>query len=66
MSSDSIQKTRGLILVPTRELAEQVTGHLNLLLKYFENQITVVNAASGATSHLQKYDVFAELLSWSD
>jgi len=45
--------TRGLVLVPTRELAEQVTGHMNGLLVYCAREVAVVNAASGATTHLQ-------------
>ncbi len=49
----SKQVTRAIILVPTRELAEQVSNHLKSLLKYCEG-ITSVNAAAGATTHLQR------------
>ncbi|KIJ55621.1 hypothetical protein M422DRAFT_220387 [Sphaerobolus stellatus SS14] len=52
-SSGNVQQTRGLILVPTRELAEQVTGQLEKLLVYCEREVTVLNAASGASAHLQ-------------
>lgn len=48
------QLTRALILVPTRELAEQVSGHLRALLKYCEDDVSVANVSSGTTSHLQK------------
>ena len=49
----SKQATRAIILVPTRELAEQVSNHLKTLLKYCEG-ITSVNIAAGATTHLQR------------
>ncbi|KAI0349530.1 DEAD-domain-containing protein [Trametes cingulata] len=48
------QVTRALILVPTRELAEQVSAHLRSLLKYCEDDVTVANVSTGTTSHLQK------------
>lgn len=47
--------TRALILVPTRELSEQVTGYLHKLLVYCENDIVIANIASGTTTHLQKF-----------
>ena len=46
--------TRALILVPTRELSEQVSGHLRSLLSYCEDDVTVANDSTGTTSHLQK------------
>ncbi|KDQ18941.1 hypothetical protein BOTBODRAFT_28422 [Botryobasidium botryosum FD-172 SS1] len=46
--------TRGLLLVPTRELSEQVSAYLNGLLAYCEKEITVVNVAAGSTTQLQK------------
>jgi ATP-dependent RNA helicase DDX56/DBP9 len=49
----SKQATRAMILVPTRELAEQVSNYLKTLLKYCEG-ITSVNIATGATTHLQR------------
>ncbi|KAF9531701.1 P-loop containing nucleoside triphosphate hydrolase protein [Crepidotus variabilis] len=48
------QVTRSLMLVPTRELAEQIFGHLKGLLKYCDNEVVVSNVASGTTSHLQR------------
>ncbi|KAI0046484.1 DEAD-domain-containing protein [Auriscalpium vulgare] len=48
------QTTRALVLVPTRELAEQVTNHLRRLLKYCENEISLANIASGTTTQLQR------------
>ncbi|KAF8623207.1 hypothetical protein AX15_006445 [Amanita polypyramis BW_CC] len=48
------QDIRALILVPTRELAEQVSTHLRKLLVYCEKEILVSNVASGTTSHLQR------------
>ncbi|EAU90170.1 ATP-dependent RNA helicase dbp9 [Coprinopsis cinerea okayama7 len=46
--------TRALILVPTRELAEQVSGYLRTLLVYCDQEVTLCNATSGSASHLQK------------
>ena len=47
--------TRALILVPTRELSEQVTAYLRGLLMYCEKDIVLANIASGTTTHLQRY-----------
>ncbi|PVG02046.1 DEAD-domain-containing protein [Serendipita vermifera] len=49
----NIQATRALILVPTRELAEQVTGQMKKLAKYCED-VLVANVAGSGTSHLNK------------
>ncbi|KIY52888.1 ATP-dependent RNA helicase dbp9 [Fistulina hepatica ATCC 64428] len=46
--------TRALILVPTRELSEQVSGYLRSLLKYCQDEVLVSNVASGTATHLQK------------
>ncbi|KAH8987767.1 ATP-dependent RNA helicase dbp9 [Lactarius hatsudake] len=48
------QCIRALILVPTRELAEQVLGHLRGLIKYCEGDVSLVNVAGGVTSQLQR------------
>ncbi|KAK0457643.1 P-loop containing nucleoside triphosphate hydrolase protein [Desarmillaria tabescens] len=50
----SYQATRALILVPTRELAQQVTTSLKDILRYCEKEITCVNISAGTTSHLQR------------
>ena len=44
--------TRALVLVPTRELAEQVTGHLSKLAEFLNDQdaIRVVNVSGANTS----------------
>ena len=44
-------------MVPTRELAEQVLGHLRGLVKYCETDISIVNVAGGVTAQLQRYDL---------
>lgn len=44
-----------MILVPTRELAEQIYGHLKGLLAYCDKEVIVSNVTSGTTSHLQRY-----------
>ncbi|KAG8931441.1 ATP-dependent DNA/RNA helicase [Tulasnella sp. 418] len=53
-STDSSRGTRALILVPTRELAEQVTSHLKSLLRYCDKEISCMNIATGTSSQLQK------------
>ncbi|KAF8576469.1 ATP-dependent RNA helicase dbp9 [Ramaria rubella] len=52
-SSENVRKTQALVLVPTRELAEQVTNYLSKLLAYCERDVILVNIASGGTTHLQ-------------
>jgi ATP-dependent RNA helicase DDX56/DBP9 len=44
-----------LILVPTRELSEQLTAYLQGLLGYCDKEIVLANVASGTTTHLQRY-----------
>ncbi|KAH8103835.1 DEAD-domain-containing protein [Cristinia sonorae] len=46
--------TRALILVPTRELSEQVSAHLRALLTYCSDEVSVCNVCSGTTNHLQR------------
>jgi len=48
------QSTRALIVVPTRELAEQVLVHLRGLVKYCESDVSLVNVAGGITAQLQR------------
>ncbi|EPT01196.1 hypothetical protein FOMPIDRAFT_1120696 [Fomitopsis schrenkii] len=50
----SRQTTRALILVPTRELSEQVYTHLVGLLKYCEQEVLVANASTASSTQLQK------------
>ncbi|KAK0202904.1 P-loop containing nucleoside triphosphate hydrolase protein [Desarmillaria ectypa] len=50
----SYQATRALVLVPTRELAQQVTASLKEILKYCEKEIGCVNVSAGTTPHLQR------------
>ncbi|KAJ3563792.1 hypothetical protein NP233_g8707 [Leucocoprinus birnbaumii] len=54
VNGDGNNVTRGLILVPTRELAEQVTAFLRGLVRYCDKDIVVINVASGTTAHLQR------------
>jgi ATP-dependent RNA helicase DDX56/DBP9 len=53
-SVGAIQATRALILVPTRELSEQVSAYLRGLLTYCEDEISISNLAAGTTTHLQR------------
>ncbi|KAH6916037.1 ATP-dependent RNA helicase dbp9 [Coprinopsis sp. MPI-PUGE-AT-0042] len=46
--------TRALVLVPTKELAEQVSGTLRTLLVYCDQEVSICNATAGSASHLQK------------
>ena len=49
------QAVRGLILVPTKELADQVAKHLRQLLVYCEKEVIIANLASSTPAHLQRY-----------
>lgn len=51
----SRQVVRALVLVPTKELSEQVAKHLRQLLTYCEKEVSTVNLASGTSAHLQRY-----------
>lgn len=46
--------TRALILVPTKELAEQVTSFLKKVVHYCDKDVIAINVASGTTAHLQR------------
>ncbi|KZT71995.1 DEAD-domain-containing protein [Daedalea quercina L-15889] len=54
LEDDSRQATRALVLVPTRELSEQVYAHLNSLLAYCEKEVMVANASTASSAQLQK------------
>ncbi|KAI9027312.1 P-loop containing nucleoside triphosphate hydrolase protein [Phycomyces nitens] len=53
-SIDAEPAIRALILVPTRELAEQVTGHINKLLVYSNQIVKVANLAGQVAPQLQR------------
>ncbi|KAF8213827.1 ATP-dependent RNA helicase dbp9 [Mycena galopus ATCC 62051] len=53
-ASPKTQATRALILVPTRELSEQVSAYLKGLLAYCEDEVAISNVAAGTTTHLQR------------
>ncbi|KAL5633093.1 hypothetical protein ACGC1H_003551 [Rhizoctonia solani] len=48
------QATRAVILVPTRELADQVTKHLKGMLAYCDKDVAAANIAGGSSGHVQK------------
>ncbi|KAI0076592.1 DEAD-domain-containing protein [Panus rudis PR-1116 ss-1] len=48
------QTTRAVILVPTRELSEQVTSHLRGLIKYCDKDVAICNVCIGTSNHLQR------------
>ena len=52
----SYRVTRALILVPTRELSEQVHSCFRSLLAYCDKEVAISNVASGAASHVQRCD----------
>ena len=54
MEDPNHQAVRALILVPTKELAEQVARQLRGLLVYCEKEVAVANLASGTAGHLQR------------
>lgn len=43
------------MLVPTKELSEQVTAHFRGLVKYCEKEVVIANVAQGTSTYLQKY-----------
>ncbi|KAI0339457.1 DEAD-domain-containing protein [Trametopsis cervina] len=53
-SSSDHANTRALILVPTRELSEQVSTHLRGLTTYCDKEVTHINVCNGTTTHLQR------------
>ncbi|PWN49776.1 DEAD-domain-containing protein [Violaceomyces palustris] len=53
-SDPAYQATRALILVPTRELSEQVTAQIGALLEFCRDQISIANIARDASSQVQK------------
>lgn len=65
LDDENYLATRALVLVPTRELAEQVTSHLSTLCQYLADQdaVRIVNVAGSApnakgkssTDKIQKY-----------
>ena len=54
LKDEKYQVTRALILVPTRELSEQVSAYLRGLLIYCDTDVSISNVASGTTTHLQR------------
>lgn len=53
-ASSDYQRTRALILVPTRELAEQVTTHIGRICQSSNEDIRIVNVAREASSSVHK------------
>lgn len=54
-SSETItQVTRAVVLVPTRELSEQVTSHLRSLITYCDKEVSICNVCTGTATHLQR------------
>ncbi|KAJ2112341.1 ATP-dependent DNA/RNA helicase, partial [Coemansia sp. RSA 921] len=60
VSSEERRQTRALILVPTRELAEQVSKYVTDLTKFCGKEISAVNIATNTPLHMQA-PVLAEL-----
>lgn len=61
ITKGSLQTTRALILVPTRELAEQVTAYIKSLCTYCVG-MSVVNASVTSDTALQRYIRFLPTL----
>lgn len=53
-TSPDYQRTRALILVPTRELAEQVTTHIGRICESTNEDVRIVNVAREASSSVHK------------
>ncbi|KAI0316010.1 DEAD-domain-containing protein [Amylostereum chailletii] len=54
LGDESRRCTRALILVPTKELAEQVLTHLRGIVKYCEEDVLLASVASGTSAQLQR------------
>ncbi|KAJ2780119.1 ATP-dependent DNA/RNA helicase [Coemansia javaensis] len=52
-ASEQRKATRALVLVPTRELAEQVTNYAAGLTRFCDRDVAVVNIAGSAPLHVQ-------------
>jgi ATP-dependent RNA helicase DDX56/DBP9 len=48
------QVTRAIILVPTRELSEQVTSQIGALLPFLDKEVKIVNVARDASKKVHK------------
>lgn len=53
-SDPNHQLTRALVLVPTRELAEQVFRHLSVVIEYVRDDVRLVNVARDASDKVQR------------
>lgn len=53
-SDSNHQLTRALVLVPTRELAEQVFRHLSVVIEYLRDDVRLVNVARDASDKVQR------------
>lgn len=53
-SDPNHQLTRALVLVPTRELAEQVFRHLSVVIEYLRDDVRLVNVAREASEKVQR------------
>ncbi|KAJ9474091.1 ATP-dependent RNA helicase DBP9 [Pseudozyma hubeiensis] len=53
-SDPNHQLTRALVLVPTRELAEQVFRHFSVVIEYVRDDIRLVNVARDASEKVQR------------
>ncbi|KAJ1959195.1 ATP-dependent DNA/RNA helicase, partial [Dipsacomyces acuminosporus] len=53
INSSDRKKTRSLILVPTRELAEQVTKYIVDLTRFCGKEISTLNIANNSPLHIQ-------------
>ncbi|KAJ2359735.1 ATP-dependent DNA/RNA helicase [Coemansia sp. RSA 2611] len=53
VNSDERKRTRALVLVPTRELAEQVTKYLVDLIRFCGKDVSAVNIATNSPLHMQ-------------
>ncbi|CBQ68500.1 probable ATP dependent RNA helicase of the DEAD-box family [Sporisorium reilianum SRZ2] len=53
-SDPNRQLTRALVLVPTRELAEQVFRHLSVIIEHVRDDVRLVNVAREASDKVQR------------
>ncbi|KAJ1730069.1 ATP-dependent DNA/RNA helicase [Coemansia sp. Benny D160-2] len=60
INSEERRQTRALVLVPTRELAEQVTKYFEDLSRFCGKEITTANIAKPTQLHIQASSLLAE------
>ena len=62
LSGKPVRKTQGLILVPTRELAQQVSAHLTQLAKHTNVRVAAIHGGVGFGPQIQAFQRGVEII----